>query len=243
MIYSADGAAVIDAHLTDESAHKDQFAKYLPLAGGAMTGPITRLESGTGIRPIVLTGHIERDDGVTVDRGFCAISTDPAMYTMASDGSASAVRVSQNDVQIVRSKKGATTGISVNFEQIEIGGSGSSRTVIRNVTTPSEDSDAVPKSYVDDTVKTAQPVAHLVTLAVSSWNSSAKTQTVSVADVVADESAQQILPMPAAASMSAYNDAGILCTGQGAGTLTFTADTVPTADLQVYVTITPVRFS
>lgn len=92
-------------------------------------------------------------------------------------------------------------------------------------------------------MKTAQPVAHLVTLAASSWNSSAKTQTVSVADVVADETAQQILPMPAAASMSAYNDAGILCTGQGAGTLTFTADTAPTTDLQVYVTITPVQFS
>ena len=151
----------LSTHVTDKNnphgvtaeqigaAKAEDLKSYLPLTGGAMTGPITRLDSGTGIRPIVLTGHNERDDGVTVDRGFCAISSDPAMYTMASDGSASAVKVSQNDVQIVRSKKGATTGISVNFEQIEIGGSSSSRTVIRNVTTPSEDSDAVPKSYVD----------------------------------------------------------------------------------------------
>ena len=85
--------------------------------------------------------------------------------------------------------------------------------------------------------------AHKVTLTVAGWNSSTKQQTVSVADVVADETAQQILPMPAAASLSAYNDAGILCTGQGAGTLTFQCETVPTAEITVYVTITPVSFS
>lgn len=85
--------------------------------------------------------------------------------------------------------------------------------------------------------------AHKVTLTVAGWNSSTKQQTVAVADVVADETAQQIIPMPAAASMSAYNDAGIRCAGQGAGTLTFTADTVPTVAIDVYVTITPVSFS
>ena len=85
--------------------------------------------------------------------------------------------------------------------------------------------------------------AHKVSLTIAGWNSSTKQQTVSVADVVADETAQQIIPMPAAASMSAYNDAGIRCTGQGAGTLTFTADTVPTVAIAVYVTITPVSFS
>ena len=87
------------------------------------------------------------------------------------------------------------------------------------------------------------PVAHKVTLTASGWNSSTKKQTVNCADVVADETAQQILPMPAAASLSAYNDAGILCTGQGAGTLTFQCKTVPTAAITVYVTITPVNFS
>lgn len=85
--------------------------------------------------------------------------------------------------------------------------------------------------------------AHKVTLTVAGWNSSTKQQTVAVADVVADETAQQIIPMPAAASMSAYNDAGIRCTGQGAGTLTFQCETVPTVAIAVYVTITPVSFS
>nr|DAH94817.1 MAG TPA: hypothetical protein [Caudoviricetes sp.] len=85
--------------------------------------------------------------------------------------------------------------------------------------------------------------AHKVSLTVAGWNSSTKQQTVAVADVVADETAQLILPMPAAASMTAYNDAGIQCTAQAAGKLTFTADTVPTVAIDVYVTITPVSFS
>lgn len=85
--------------------------------------------------------------------------------------------------------------------------------------------------------------AHKVSLTVAGWDSSTKQQTVSVADVVADETAQLILPMPAAASMTAYNDAGIQCTAQAAGKLTFTADTVPTVAIDMYVTITPVSFS
>lgn len=85
--------------------------------------------------------------------------------------------------------------------------------------------------------------AHKVSLTVAGWDGSTKQQTVSVGDVVADETAQLILPMPAAAGMTAYNDAGIQCTAQAAGKLTFTADTVPTAAIDVYVTVTPVSFS
>ena len=88
-----------------------------------------------------------------------------------------------------------------------------------------------------------RPKAHKVTLTVAGWDSSTKQQTVNCAGVVASETAQQIVPMPAAASMTAYNNAGIQCTAQGAGTLTFTAETVPTAAIDVYVTITPVSFS
>lgn len=90
---------------------------------------------------------------------------------------------------------------------------------------------------------TLKTKAHKVSLTVAGWDSSTKQQTVSVGDVVADETAQLILPMPAAASMSAYNGAGIQCTAQAAGKLTFTADTVPTGAIAVYVTITPVSFS
>jgi len=91
---------------------------------------------------------------------------------------------------------------------------------------------AANKNYVDQYATHAT----LVTLTVAGWDSTSKTQTVTVSGILADESKQLIIPMPAAASMTAYNDAGIQCTGQAANSLTFTATTVPTAAISVYVT-------
>ena len=88
--------------------------------------------------------------------------------------------------------------------------------------------------------KANKPKRVSVTLTKSGWNSSAKTQTVTVNGVSADESAQVIQPIPAIASQSAYNAAGILATGQAANSVTFTATTVPKANLSVYVVITEV---
>ena len=94
----------------------------------------------------------------------------------------------------------------------------------------------------DESVLLAErPVSTAVTLSASGWNSSAKTQTVTVSGVLADETKQLITPAPAAASQAAYYSAGIRCTGQEADSLTFTAKTIPTADLTVYVTIQEVR--
>lgn len=81
------------------------------------------------------------------------------------------------------------------------------------------------------------PVSAAVTLSASGWNSSSKTQVVTVSGVLADETKQLITPTPAIASQTAYYNAGIRCTGQSANSLTFTAKTIPTADLTVYVTI------
>ena len=82
-----------------------------------------------------------------------------------------------------------------------------------------------------------EPTSTTVTLSASGWNSSAKTQTVTVTGVLADETKQLITPTPAIASQTAYCNAGIRCTGQSANSLTFTAKTIPTADLTAYVTI------
>ena len=81
------------------------------------------------------------------------------------------------------------------------------------------------------------PVSTAVTLSASGWNSSSKTQTVTVSGVLADETKQLITPAPALASQTAYYEAVVLCTGQAANQLTFTAKKIPTADLTVYVTI------
>lgn len=78
-----------------------------------------------------------------------------------------------------------------------------------------------------------------VTLTTSGWSSN--TQTVTVPGVVAYETAQLITPTPAIASQSAYYEAGIMCTGQAANSLTFTCQTVPTSNLTVYVVIQPLN--
>lgn len=89
----------------------------------------------------------------------------------------------------------------------------------------------------DLTAYAAKPTGRTLTLSTAGWDSTAKTQTVTCSGVSADETAQLITPVPALASQAAYIEAGILCTGQAADSLTFTANTVPTVDLTVYVTI------
>ena len=98
---------------------------------------------------------------------------------------------------------------------------------------PTEDLQAAPKQYVD----ALKPLARTITLTTSGWSSNA--QTVTVSGVSATETAQLITPTPAIASQSAYYEAGIMCTGQGANSLTFTCQTVPTSNLTVYVVIQP----
>lgn len=85
--------------------------------------------------------------------------------------------------------------------------------------------------------KAAKPTVRTLTLSTAGWDSTAKTQTVTCSGVSADETAQLITPVPALASQTAYYEAGILCTGQAANSLTFTATTVPAENLTVYVVI------
>ena len=102
-----------------------------------------------------------------------------------------------------------------------------------------QDVSVIPSGNVLTDANKAKSVA--VTLTASGWDSSTKTQRVAVSGVLADETKQLITPTPALASQAAYYDAVILCTGQAANSLTFTAKTIPAADLAVYVTIQEVR--
>ena len=76
------------------------------------------------------------------------------------------------------------------------------------------------------------------TLTAAGWNSSTKTQTVTCAVVLADKTKQIIFVLPEDESEdSAYNAAGCWCTSQGANSLTFTCQTVPTANIPAYAII------
>lgn len=96
---------------------------------------------------------------------------------------------------------------------------------------------SVYSALVKTDITNARPTVTLVTLKATGWDATAKTQTVTVASIVADESAQRIIPIAHAESRSAYNEAGCKATAQGSGTLTFTCDTVPSADLKVWVEV------
>ena len=146
-IPTPDVSGQIETHNTSENAHADQFAKYLPLNGGKMTGVIT------------------------------------------------------------------------------------------GIATPTAKDSPTPKSYVDTALLTTTPNACKVTLTATNWDTNANTQTATVARVLADESRQLILPMPAGVSMNAYVDAGIQMIGQGDGTVTFMADVIPTTDISVWVVV------
>ena len=85
-------------------------------------------------------------------------------------------------------------------------------------------------------ISTLKPSACLVTLKASGWDATAKTQTVTVNGVTADEASCMIIPMPAVANQSAYNDAGVNAVGQSANVVTFGCDSIPSVDLKVWVT-------
>ena len=74
----------------------------------------------------------------------------------------------------------------------------------------------------------APAVGVSVTLRASGWNAAAKTQTVSVAGVTATANC---IITAAPGSYMTYAEAGMRCTAQGAGTLTFACETVPTEDV------------
>lgn len=88
-----------------------------------------------------------------------------------------------------------------------------------------------------------KPALLTLTLSGGGWSESGEkfTQQVSADGILADETAQEIHPMPKAASMTAYQEAGIYCSGQEAGKLTFTALSKPETDLGVYVTVWPLK--
>lgn len=73
-----------------------------------------------------------------------------------------------------------------------------------------------------------------VTLRASGWNANTKTQTVSVSGVTATVNC---IITAAPDSYMAYAKAGVRCTAQGAGTLTFACETVPTANVAANVLI------
>lgn len=73
-----------------------------------------------------------------------------------------------------------------------------------------------------------------VTLSANAWNGNS--QTIRVSNVTAG-SLVTVAPVPTAQNRTAYLEAGVYCSAQGAGTLTFVCEDVPSVNLNVNVQI------
>lgn len=83
-----------------------------------------------------------------------------------------------------------------------------------------------------------------VTLTTSEWNSSTKQQSVAVSGVLADGTKQRVICSPVDESYdSAWNSCYVQCVGHGADSLTFQCDEIPTAAVEVFVSIQLVSFA
>lgn len=81
------------------------------------------------------------------------------------------------------------------------------------------------------------------TLTVAGWNSSTKQQTVAVSGILADGTKQKVICSPVDESYdSVWNACYVQCVGHAADSLTFQCDEIPTAAIEVYVSIQPVSF-
>lgn len=244
-----DVSDAVSSHNSATDAHADKFAKYLPLSGGTMTRKI--VSDGTVIVSQGSPSVTGKSTALTLLKGdrtesdYSGISVYNAksltyrpligVLHMPDEGMVSRM-ISEDETGLQKGYVVASpTGVAI----------GSTEGVsIENVKNPTKDTDAANKKYVDDAIKplgNLTPSACKVTLTASGWDSSAKTQSATVSGVLEDESKQLIMPMPAGTSMSAYNEAGIQMTAQAANTVTFTADTLPTADVEVWVVVQSVN--
>lgn len=73
-----------------------------------------------------------------------------------------------------------------------------------------------------------------VTLSANAW--SGNSQTINISNVTAG-SLVTVAPVPTAQNRTAYLEAGVYCSAQGAGTLTFTCEDVPSVNLNVNIQI------
>lgn len=88
-----------------------------------------------------------------------------------------------------------------------------------------------------------RPITRKVTLSASGWNSSTKQQTVTCSGVLSDATQQLLIPTPVnTAAGNPYDEASIQMVAQGANSVTFYADTVPTVGIDIYVTIYPINY-
>lgn len=235
---SGTAAAAVSAHNKDSAAHAD----------------IREAVSKAG-KQFIINGTLGNDgETVTVDK------TRAEVKAAVQDGASVTFRVNDND--IIDDLPLVMYGLTDNADTYSFGISysgdlisamlyytddGSAGALARDrIPQLSDDAPSAPGTASAGTSSNAaradhvhpseRPKAAQVTLTAAGWNASTKKQTVTVSGVLADTSKQVIwVAFASETALDAYMDAGIVPVAQGANTVTFRADKVPTADISVTV--------
>lgn len=90
---------------------------------------------------------------------------------------------------------------------------------------------------IKESLDFAQPIAHKIVLKQTDWDSTNKTQTITVDGINKYEIAQKITILPTLQEMFDYYNLRVTASSQTENTLVFTCDTIPDEDLDVYVVV------
>ena len=230
-------AAAVTAHNKDSAAHAD-IREALSKAG----------------KPFIIEGTLAEDGKtISVDKTRAEVkaavqSGEPVMLRIGGDGYAIDLALTQSsftDDADAYYFGAIVTGVFI--ASIYYAGT-QSQAVFMTTDIPllSDDAPSAPgtasagtsskAARADHVHPSERPKATQVTLTAAGWDSGTKKQTVTVSGVLADTSKQVIwVAFASEAALDAYMDAGIVPVAQGANTVTFRADTVPTADISVTV--------
>lgn len=203
----------------------------------------TALESGTKLA--ILMGKIAKWFN---DLGWLAFKDTVAKSDLASDvqtslGKADSALQNESDPTVPAWAKAAS---KPSYTASEVGALPNT-TVIPTVPATTSlikgDGSGGLKAATAGTDYALRPTTRKVTLTASGWNSSTKQQTVTCSGVLSDATKQLLIPTPVnTAAGNPYDEASIQMVAQGANSVTFYADTVPTVSIDVYVTIYPINY-
>ncbi len=225
-------ATAVADHDQDPEAHSDirtalaeADGKYLPKENPVFSGNIAGNRNDNTDCKMTLTARIT---GSLYTTEYGSKSIDGSNFKIDNGGLTIKKAAGDKDIVFGYRYKGhavANIGASTDDAVVPV--------ELTGIDTPTEDNAAANKKYVD----ALRPAQATVVLTQDGWTDGA--QTVTAAGVLADETAQEIHVMPRTGDMKAYMDAGIYCSGQSDGRLTFTCDSPPEGDVTVYVTIYP----
>lgn len=186
--------------------------------GNSAQSGITLKASGSTSKPIYINGSPSSPSNYELPAGTYFVFYDGTAYYFQTDG------YLYGTVPTNRTVNGHTLADDVIVSKGDVG--------LGNV-------DNVKQYSADNPPVTMRKV----TLTVAGWNNSTKQQTVAVSGILADGTKQKVICSPVDESYdSAWNSCYVQCVGHEADSLTFQCDEIPTAAIEVYVSIQPVSF-